>query len=441
MVKRIEAHPRKLVVAHAGARDDYEVAVALAEHMMLEALVTDLYWPRDRGWAKSLEVALPPELRNSLRRRYSPLLPSSRIRTSILPGTAALLGRKLPFISRTWQRKAIRFANARLGHSAGNLARRRKVPLLCYSYYAYHAFKACGATVPRILFQVHPHPAFVRDILERELRANPNDPGSLLTEWELALPESDFSRLDSETYMADHWIAASSFTRRSLVECGIPPERIHVAPYGVNTDRFRPRALMRSRSDRLRILFVGTVGQRKGIKYLLEAMKHVASKDVQLVLCGQVVDNISRLPGFSSDVIVRGRVSDSELLEEYQSADIFVLPSLAEGFGHVLLEALACGLPVIASTSTAGPDIIEEGRDGFIVGPGDSGALAARIQWFLAHRMELLEMSENARGKAKSFGWPAFRANIRQIIREVTDDKIALPLPASTVQILPLASV
>jgi glycosyltransferase involved in cell wall biosynthesis len=158
-------------------------------------------------------------------------------------------------------------------------------------------------------------------------------------------------------------------------------------------------------------------------------MKHVASKDVQLVLCGQVIEDISRLPGFSSDVIVRGRVSDSELLEEYQSADIFVLPSLAEGFGLVLLEALACGLPVIASTSTAGPDIVEEGQDGFIIAPNDSRALAAQIQWFLGHRLELAEMSGRARRKAQLFGWPTFRANIRRIILEVTDDKMAPPLP------------
>jgi glycosyltransferase involved in cell wall biosynthesis len=437
----IGAPLRKVVVAHANPFDHYEVAVALAEQMMLEALVTDLYWPADRGWAKRLEVALPRELRNALRRRYSPSLQSGRIRTNILPGTGALLSRKLPFIPGSWQRKAIRFGDARLGHSAGDLAREKKAPLLCYSYYAYHAFKACGETVPRILFQVHPHPAFVRDIFERELRVNPKHSGSLLTEWELALPRVDFSRLDSETHMADYWIAASTFTRTSLVANGIPQERIHVAPYGVNTDRFRPREVMRSHSNRLRLLFVGSVGQRKGIRYLLEAMQHVPTKDVQLVLCGQVVEEISRLPGFSSDVIVRGRVSDSELLEEYQSADIFVLPSLAEGFGHVLLEALACGLPVIASTNTAGPDIVDEGQDGFIVAPSDSGAIAARIQWFLAHRRELLEMSGNARRKATLFGWPTFRANIRRIVREVTDDKRALQMPLIPDQMSPLERV
>jgi len=441
LVNRAEAHPRKFVVAHAGARDNFEVALALAEQMMLEALVTDLYWHADRWWAKWLEVALPSEVRAALHRRYSPSLPSSRIRTSILPGTTALLARKLPFVPHAWQRRAIRFGDARLGHSAGKFAKQRKAPLICYSYYAYHAFKACGATVPRILFQVHPHPAFVRAILERELRANSNDPGSLLTEWELALPEFDFSRLKSETAMADHWIAASTFTCTSLVEYGIPRERIHVAPYGVNTDRFRPRDKVRTHRDRLRVLFVGTVGQRKGIKYLLEAMKDVASKDVQLVLCGYVVEDLSRLAGYSSDVIVRGRVSDSELLEEYQSADIFVLPSLAEGFGHVLLEALACGLPVIASTSTAGPDIIEEGQDGFIVAPRDSGALATHIQWFLGHRLELLQMSGKARRKAQLFGWPTFRANIRRIIREVSEESRSPQMPPIDDQISPAGRI
>jgi glycosyltransferase involved in cell wall biosynthesis len=215
----------------------------------------------------------------------------------------------------------------------------------------------------------------------------------------------------------------------SLLEYGIPQERVHIAPYGVNTDHFRPSGIVRTGRDPLRVLFVGSVGQRKGIRYLFEAMKHLRSNEIQLVLCGQVLEDVSRLPGFSSDVIVRGRVSDADLLKEYQSADLFVLPSLAEGFGHVLLEALACGLPAIASTNSAGPDVIEEGQDGFIVAPRDAGALAARIHWFLGHRMELLEMSGKARIKAQLFGWPKFRATITRIVREVTDDTMARPMP------------
>ena len=95
-----------------------------------------------------------------------------------------------------------------------------------------------------------------------------------------------------------------------------------------------------------------------------------------------------------------------------------MLPSIAEGFGQVLLEALACGLPVLATTHTAAPDLIQDGREGFIVEPRRPDQIADRIQWALTHRQDLLQMRFAARACAEQFPWARFHEGVSQSVRD-----------------------
>ncbi|MBV9572935.1 MAG: glycosyltransferase family 4 protein [Acidobacteriales bacterium] len=282
--------------------------------------------------------------------------------------------------------------------------------LLSYSYYGYDAFQSYGQ--PGVLFQLHPHPLSVRRILERELADCPDCAASLRKEWELSLPPKDFERLTAESRMAKYFLVASSFTRQTLIENGAAPEAIRVIPYGVDLARFVPPAPNAGISAPLHLLFVGTINQRKGIKYLLEALRLLGGAPVDLTVCGRVVDDLSLFRPFGSQVRVRPSVSLPELLGAYHQADIFVFPSVAEGFGQVLLEALASGLPVLSTTHTAAPDLIVEGREGFIVEPRRPDLLASRIEWAIGHRAELGDMKIAARQRAEHFTWARFQTGV-----------------------------
>jgi glycosyltransferase involved in cell wall biosynthesis len=324
----------------------------------------------------------------------------------------------------SWTRSAIRHADARVGLRAGRLAAASGSALVSYSYYGYPAFEAAGAGTSKILFQLHPHPLSVRSILTRELQLHPDCAESLGKEWELALPVDDFARLVAETRMADHWIAASSFTRQTLIEHGAPPERIHVAPYGTDLKRFEAKPGSESGANRaLRLLFVGSINQRKGIRYLLDAMAMVKTSRVELLVCGRVVDDLKIFEPFRDRVTVRPSVSERELIAAYHAADLFVFPSLAEGFGHVLLEAMACGTPVLSTPRTAAPDLIRPGVEGFVVPPCRADLLAERIDWALSHRRELADMGWAARAAAETFTWARFRARIREIVADRTGQR------------------
>jgi len=402
----------KAVVVHRGARDAYQVSRALAEAGLLESLVTDLYWPQDRGWAKALTRLLPASACRMLTARHAPGLRSSLVRLCYPSGPFSFLLDKMPGVSFSRRQRTQRWTDAALGSAAGRLAKTTNAKLLSYSYYGYHAFAAYDR--PGILFQVHPHPASVRRLLQQERAAHPECRASLEKEWELALPEEDFQRLTKETEMAAHFICASSFTRKTLIENGRGADLIDVVPYGIDLQRFRPAPLAEQAdsSDVFRLLFVGTINQRKGVKYLLETLRLLRSKRVKLVMCGRVVDDLKIFEPFRSQVEIRPSVSLPELLRAYQEADLFVFPSVVEGFAQVLLEALSCGLPILSTTHTAAPDLIDDGIHGFVVEPRRPELMAEKIEWLIQHRSQLREMKYAARERAEQFTWERFRKGI-----------------------------
>jgi glycosyltransferase involved in cell wall biosynthesis len=290
--------------------------------------------------------------------------------------------------------------------------------LLSYSYYGHAAFSHFGRN--GILFQLHPHPASMRAILLQELQRYPECAASLREEWELALSEKDFQRLVQEPTMARHLIAASSFTRSTLVEHGVSYGAVVVIPYGVDNRKFKPDPHRLENTAKLRLLFVGRINQRKGVRDLVEAMRLVGNKRVELTICGRVVDDLAIFRSFGDRIKILPNVSDETLIAAYQAADLFVFPSIAEGFGQVLLEALASGLPILSTTRTAAPDIIEDGRQGFIVEPGKPEDLATRIEWALANRSQLHAMRQEARCVAEQFTWQKFRSSLAAAVSKMT---------------------
>ncbi len=405
-----ERAQRKAVIVHAGARDSYQLAIALAQAGLLETLVTDLFWPESSSWARFLIKYLPAGLRELALRRSAPQIAFRKISLCALSGLRCLLLEKLPAIPFEWRRRSIRAMDVTLGSAAGRRARYTSSGLITYSYCGYDAIREYRS--PAMLFQAHPHPSTMRSILREELALHPDCSSSLEQEWELALPEQDYRHLVAETHLAAHYLVASTFTKQSLVDHGTSPDAITVIPYGVDLQRFRPadNSQARAGGDFLRLLFVGRINQRKGIKYLLEALDLLGSANVHLTVCGRVVDDLSLFKPYIDRVTIRPSVSSSELAAAYRDADLFVFPSIAEGFGQVLLEALASGLPILSTTHTAAPDLIVDGEHGFIVEPRRPDLLADRIAWASAHPDELAEMKLRARARAEQFTWERFRS-------------------------------
>jgi glycosyltransferase involved in cell wall biosynthesis len=114
-----------------------------------------------------------------------------------------------------------------------------------------------------------------------------------------------------------------------------------------------------------------------------------------------------------------GRLDQREVVRAMHQAHVLVLPSVFEGFGLVIPEAMASGMPVIASTHSIGPELIREGRDGFVLAPDDVEGLAAKLDWLAAHRAEAVAMGSEAAARAKEVSWDAHAARLQQILGEM----------------------
>jgi glycosyltransferase involved in cell wall biosynthesis len=172
---------------------------------------------------------------------------------------------------------------------------------------------------------------------------------------------------------ADAITVASSFSARSFVEMGFPRENIHTIPYGVRLDSFVRSTPPPDIRERFEVIFAGQVSLRKGIPYLLEAFANVRHPHKRLRIMGAVN------PAFKS-VLARLPQQSVEFLGIMGESHVLLLPSVEDGFGLVMGQAMNCGCPVIASTNTGGEDLFTDGEEGFIVPIRDAAALTDRMQ-------------------------------------------------------------
>jgi alpha-maltose-1-phosphate synthase len=222
-------------------------------------------------------------------------------------------------------------------------------------------------------------------------------------------------RKDDELRLATQVIVASTFTKQTLTDSPCTT-KIDIVPYGA------PPAIsgeVAKPSDRLKVLFAGSLGQRKGLSYLLKAIEMLKS-NVELTLLGRkAASGCAPLESAVRKYRWLPTLSHAAVLREMQNCDVLVLPSLFEGFGLVILEAMSQGGPVITTDHTAGPDIIENGVDGFIVPIRSAEAIAEKLELLARDREQLMSMKRAAKRKAQSHGWESYRSRLVEVAREV----------------------
>jgi starch synthase len=215
-------------------------------------------------------------------------------------------------------------------------------------------------------------------------------------------------RLDAYQ-IADYILCPSSFVRRSLIHYGISSDRIIINPFGMKPLAPLPPDQKKPDKDVFRILYVGQINIRKGLRYLVEAFRLLNHPCKELVIVGPQTS----VTGLEQSVIpdnvtFTGTLKGQALSEQYYSASVFVLPSVEEGMALVLGEALASGLPIIATTNTGAEDIITDGVEGFIVEPCNSRQLVDALQKLIDDKDLRDDMSfYSVKTAATVFSWQA----------------------------------
>ena len=241
------------------------------------------------------------------------------------------------------------------------------------------------------------------------------------------------ARKDEELRLADLVVVASGFAKNTLALAPHPVRAIQVIPYGAPP----PIGVSRpaDKEGKLKVLFAGALGQHKGFSYLLRAVAMLGPK-IELTLLGR---KTSEICAPLNEAVKRYRWIPSlphhAVLEEMRRHHVFVLPSLSEGFGLVLLEAMAQGLPIITTANTAGPDIIDEGQSGFIVPVRSAEAIADKLDLLARDRSLLRDMQNAAQLTATRFTWESYRNRIAAVVQAVlapSRDSVSLPATLQT---------
>ncbi|HEY0256807.1 MAG TPA: glycosyltransferase, partial [Candidatus Methylacidiphilales bacterium] len=184
----------------------------------------------------------------------------------------------------------------------------------------------------------------------------------------IEVPEEYFCRREREWQLADRVVVNSEFCRQGLIQQGVPPEKLVVIPLCYETDTAEPAAEVRPGPSRLRplkLLFLGQVILRKGIQYLMEAAKLMLNEPVHFDIVGPIGISDEALKSAPANLTFHGRATRDQIGKWYRQSDVFVLPTLSDGFAVTQIEAMAHGLPVITTPNCG--DVVADGIDGFIV--------------------------------------------------------------------------
>lgn len=285
-------------------------------------------------------------------------------------------------------------------------------------FHAYSAFQECcwdrcdQLSIRKVIDWGIAHPAFLNEILSEEYER-------------LGLAKykaSNSQRILDELNRADRIVIPSSFVKNSFLLKGFAQEKLFCNPYGVSLDTFVPAPRMIKINSPIRIAFAGALSVRKGVVYLLEAIRLLNLKGVrtELYLYGDWEDDLASIvKKYSAQITHQGGLSQQNLAMSLAQADVFVLPSLAEGMARVVLEAMACGVPCIVTPNTGYEEIIINGENGLIVPIRNSEAIADCIQMLYEDPVMRNSMASRALSTAQRNSWEKYKLKLQSLYREL----------------------
>ncbi len=233
-------------------------------------------------------------------------------------------------------------------------------------------------------------------------------------------------RMLREYDAADYIMNLSAFSRDSFIAQGIPRDKVLYVPCGTNISYFNERTPVQ-RSTKFRVIFVGLMQVRKGVHHLIKAWQKLQLPEdkAELLLVGNLHKDMAQVLAQTTlpkSIKLVGAVSQAELRDLYQSSSLFVLPSIEDGFGMVIGEAMASRLPILTTTQAGGQELITEGEEGFVVPAGNADALAEKISWFYNNQEAAQAMGSAAHKTIQHHSWDEYGeqmyATYQQVLRK-----------------------
>ena len=397
------AERQSVLIAHPGRQHSHQAALALQQAGLLGCYATGVPISQaqfGRPWTHVIrrlsvydEVDIPP----------------SRTRLHLLaPAINRLFARRLPeIIIGPVQYEAYRIFDR---WAAGLVLRNRFDAVVAYENSAWHTFRAAKKIGTKCILDAASLHYADQDHFHKS-----------------GLPNRYKARVDrlkdAEIALADCIFVTSDFALKSYVANVKHEKNLRVIPLGVDADHFRPNVINNDgRKMPLNFIFIGSATAKKGFDAILDSMERLLLEGFtfKLRVVGVVDETLlAKRKRLRDSIVEFGMVGHDTLPSILRDSDCLLLPSRFDLFGMVVAEALACGVPVVVSDMVGAKQLVEEGRNGFIVPVGCIDELFDRMRWCIVNRDQLRAMSEAARATAERITWKRYRERFTAAVRDV----------------------
>lgn len=393
---------KKINVIAKGSRDYYEVAISIKEEFLLNKLITDFYTPNflrfltKKRWVDELDSKFTSSffIFLILYKLFYFIFNFKKPNNSSLDYFFGFISALYTFLGR---KRAIVYSYYLEGF---------------YGFFKFFKLKPCHY----IVFQVHPTPWHINKILRDDQSNHIKFGGNnFLCEIEELYTNKDYFNYWESLKYSCSVICASNFTSNSLFSY-LPLEKsVSVIPYGskLNVSK-KNKCKSPSLSRKIKLITVCQVIQRKGLHHAFIAMKEFSNNFDWIIVANKIDPEISRLA--PDNVTFLSGLDDESLSLKYSDADLFIMPSLVEGFGLVFIESISKGTPVICTYNTGAADLIRDGINGYVIKPGSVSELINVFQRILNNPKELYSMSDSCIQLANDVNWKNFRVGIKNTI-------------------------
>ena len=414
----------KMIVAHPAQQHSYRLAAALKKAGFLDKYMTTVYYKKH-----SLTALAALFLRGTFHakakgRRCPDLSDDDVVQFCEMEGLLKLLALNTGLL-KPWYRKIKYHTADRFAVRAANEAIRAKADaVITYddtSPLLFEILEKKAPKVVRILDMSAANTLYMRRIYEADLLRMPAFGERLRKERAVCWDPVTEERTGRELAAAEYFMVPSDFVARSLIYSGISRDRIFLCPYGVDTETFSLKSYddLKSGSRPIEFVYVGGVKELKGIAYLLEAFMSISEEEAHLTVIGHYDPADQDTMPYAGRVRFTGTLLHSEIPKALKAGDVFVMPSLGEGMSLSVIEAAACGLPVIATQNSGVESLITDGENGFIIPIQSVDALRDKILYFVQHPDRIRDMGMKAGEAAQSCSWDKYTENVTRVIGEI----------------------
>lgn len=412
--KKMEKKPT-CVVAHPMQQHSYHTAQALVNAHLLDSYITTVYYDNNKFIYKILGKLLG---KKNIKRMRSKRIKNVSVNVKTF---CELRGLIYLLLLRIDKKKIIltqyyKYLTKVFGKKVAKYCKQSKINILImYDTTAYYAFNELKKSKPscKLLLDMSSIPTKnICKIIEEEARKIGKMPGSMRLRFKTAKLLQQNSK--SEIELSDVILCGSTFPQDCIKE-DYPYKRCFVIPYGVDKQQFIYKKRSEVKNRKVSFVYVGGVEMTKGSQYLLKAWDELNTDEAILKMVGDCGYAKNELVS-KSNIQYIGFVLKENMPSVYHESDVYIIPSLYEGFSQSLIEAMSCGLPVIATECSGAKMVVKNGVNGFIVRPADVNELKDKIQWIIENKDALPKMGEKASISVENLTWDNYGKGICETV-------------------------